>query len=236
MPYPITQNYGVNGEQGVDIGTPFGTPVALPYSGTISKLGYYGWGGEVDVQSTIPGLGNVQQYVLHLDQIANGLGVGSTIQAGQNIGISGGQNYGGNHPAQAQFSSGPHIEYGIKTPNGGTVNPLTVLGTGSNSSNNNDPFWFLDPYQVGQHAVPIAQNIPVVSGAIQAANGAGQTAVSVASFLTNPVPALSGLGKRIGLFTLGLLLAALGFVLLAWTPITNTAKTAIKAAPFAAAE
>lgn len=117
--YPVSQGYGVNGEQGVDIATPFHTPITDIYSGTVVQEGYGSAGGVVGILTNVPGLGPVVEYFLHLDLI--NVAMGQVVKAGQLVGLSGGENPGypgGLHPASHQFSTGPHTEFGFfkKTP------------------------------------------------------------------------------------------------------------------------
>lgn len=102
-----------SGENGNDFAMPTGTPVYAVQSGTVVGQGYYGGGGVVSVKSSPKRI----WYYQHLDQ--NVAQVGETVQAGQLIGYSGGQNSGGNHPSSPEFSGYQHIEVGINAPWGG---------------------------------------------------------------------------------------------------------------------
>src|SRR5258708_6091489 len=113
--YNITHGFYPQYEAGVgdtphwalDLGTPMDTPVTAPHSGSVVYAGFPNWrdsrgqftpgGGEVIVQSDIPELGkhNFQEYWLHLDE--EYVKKGDRVQAGQRIGLSGGQNAGGHH-------------------------------------------------------------------------------------------------------------------------------------------
>lgn len=112
---------GVN-EKGVDIGTPFHTTITSLTSGHVIRTFYgtdinptYQYGGVVLVGSTIPGHPGMQAvYYLHLDEIS--VKAGDTLQVGQPLGLSGGQNTGGQHPVSTTFSSGAHSEVGINNP------------------------------------------------------------------------------------------------------------------------
>lgn len=120
----VTQKFGVNGETGVDIGIPMGTPVYSLTSGRVLGTGYYGGGGVASVASTInyAGMGNASIYYQHLDMVT--VTPNQQVQPGDLIGYSGGQLSGGHHPSTPQFSSGPHIEVGINAPYGGMWSPL----------------------------------------------------------------------------------------------------------------
>lgn len=120
----ITQLYNPPNEYGVDIAMPMSTPVQSLYSGTVVGAGRTQWssnpsdssGGYISILTNVPGLGDVVYYILHLDTLASGIGQGSTISAGEQIGTSGGQNSGGNWPAAPQYSTGTHIEEGFGNP------------------------------------------------------------------------------------------------------------------------
>lgn len=168
--YPITGPFNPTGtppEHGVDLAMPVGTPIYAAYSGTVlapapsvpgqsieSNTGYNPWGGEVDVLTNLPGVGQVVNYVFHLDQLV--VKAGDTVQAGQLIGYSGGENslsttdvvpgYTPTHITGPQFSSAPHIEWGLYQQTGQSpLDPTpylqairnaggAVLGTGSNGT------------------------------------------------------------------------------------------------------
>lgn len=105
---PITQAHGVNGEQGIDLGTAYGTPITPLDPGTINAVQFGPFGGLVGEQTALG-----EEYFLHLDQVA--ATVGESVGPQDVIGLSGGQNMGGQHPASPAYSSGPHTEYGIFT-------------------------------------------------------------------------------------------------------------------------
>lgn len=116
-----------SGENGIDLGMPMGTPVTSLTAGTVLTNGYYGGGGVVTVESTLPlGIGVASVYYQHLDLNNPALTPGKTVKVGDLIGWSGGQLSGGHHPSSRQFSSGPHIEIGINAPFGknGLWHPL----------------------------------------------------------------------------------------------------------------
>lgn len=136
----ITQYFkgGFNGsgENGIDLGMPAGTPVTALYAGTVLTSGYYGGGGVVTTESSVPGLGVASVYYQHLDLNAPAMVPGRKVKVGDVIGWSGGQLSGGHHPSEPRFSSGPHIEIGFNAPFGKNglwhplgpnVNPLPYL-------------------------------------------------------------------------------------------------------------
>lgn len=134
--YGITQGHGVNNEQGVDIGTPYHTPLYFPYPGTIIQSGYGPWGG--DIKAAITGRPGWFEEILHPDLLY--FGVGSKVSAGQIVGLSGGQNSGGYNPATPNFSSGPHTEFDLNY-----------------QGNYTDPTSLVQALATGQYKVPAFQ-------------------------------------------------------------------------------
>ena len=115
------QNFQPGYENGNDLQTPFHTPITALFGGTVVDASYQPWGGQVQIQANVPGVGsNAVTYYLHLDQLAQGLAKGAQVTAGQILGISGGENPGypgALHPADPKYSTGAHVEFGIwKTP------------------------------------------------------------------------------------------------------------------------
>lgn len=102
----VTQAHGQNGEQGIDLGTAFHTPITALDPGTIDAASFGPWGGLIGEKTALG-----QEYFLHEDTI--NVMPGQQVAAGQVLGLSGGQNTGGAHPASPAYSSGPHVEYGI---------------------------------------------------------------------------------------------------------------------------
>jgi murein DD-endopeptidase MepM/ murein hydrolase activator NlpD len=92
----------------VDIEAPQDTPFYFLQPGKIVKSDYQAWGGEVFEQ---PDSGGQEEYVYHLDEIETT--IGAHVNAGQVVGLSGGQTSGGSHPTSPQYSSGPHIHFGF---------------------------------------------------------------------------------------------------------------------------
>lgn len=126
-----------SGENGIDLGMPMGRVITSLTAGTVLTNGYYGGGGVVTVQSTLPlGIGVASVYYQHLDLNNPAMTPGHIVKVGDVIGWSGGQLQGGHHPSSRQFSSGPHIEIGINAPFnknglwhplGPNINPLPWL-------------------------------------------------------------------------------------------------------------
>lgn len=103
--------YPVNGD---DIAMPYGTPITALFSGTVSKAFYDQSGGTLIIKADNPPaqLEGGYYYYAHLDEFSQNIKSGAKVSAGDIVGISGGQNTGGFHPAAPQYSSGPHIMIG----------------------------------------------------------------------------------------------------------------------------
>lgn len=94
-----------------DLQTPFHTSLTAPTSGTVKVADYQGWGGEIFVQPDNAAL--PEWYMYHPDEVD--VHVGQHVNAGQFIGLSGGENPGypgAEHPASIDWSSGPHTHVG----------------------------------------------------------------------------------------------------------------------------
>jgi murein DD-endopeptidase MepM/ murein hydrolase activator NlpD len=126
--------YPVNGD---DIATPYNTPITALFSGTVVKQYYDPSGGTVIIQADNPGqLKGVQYYYYaHLDSTPVYAGV--HVNAGQEIGRSGGQLQGGQHPASAAYSTGPHIMIGESHTSGIPYTPDTLTPE-------LNPHWMID--------------------------------------------------------------------------------------------
>lgn len=128
--YPVTHGY-ITSYQGPntdtphyaeDIGTPFHTPLTAILPGIVETANYQAWGGQIFIKPDNPNF--PEYYYYHPDEID--VHVGEHVAAGQEIGLSGGENPGfpgAEHPAQPQFSSGPHTHVGwfdkyVSTPIG----------------------------------------------------------------------------------------------------------------------
>src|SRR5579863_1644974 len=131
--YPITHGY-ITDYQGpntdtphyaYDLATPMDTQFAFPKSGTITQEDYAVWngkpgGGEIFLR---PDDGSPIEYAYHLDLIEPNIHAGEHVYAGQLVGLTGGQNSGGQHPTDPMWSSGPHLHVGyftnyVNTPDG----------------------------------------------------------------------------------------------------------------------
>lgn len=169
--YPITHGY-ITSYQGPhtdtphyaeDIGTPFHTELTAPLAGTVKTANYQAWGGQIFIQPDDKSL--PEYYMYHPDQID--VHVGQHVAAGQEIGLSGGENPGypgAEHPAQTQFSSGPHTHIGwfnkyVQTPIGQEPfgpppdNLIAAAKGGGNVTTNNSAV----PATIFNAVEPIAQ-------------------------------------------------------------------------------
>jgi hypothetical protein len=116
---PISHGYYPNYDANVgdtphfayDLATPFHTSLTAILPGTVEKADYAAWGGEIFIKpddSSKP-----EYYFYHPDEVD--VQVGQHVSAGQFIGLSGGENPGypgAEHPAQPQWSTGPHTHVG----------------------------------------------------------------------------------------------------------------------------
>lgn len=151
----------------VDVATPFHTPITSLVSGKVKQADFKDWGGEVFVQ---PDTGGPQIYEYHLDTL--NVRPGQHVSQGQLLGLSGGQNQGGQHPTSPQWSTGPHTHVGyfskyITTPAGGrpygpditsllksgagALQPLTTPVTDTAASSTN---WYCNIPVLGGYLCP----------------------------------------------------------------------------------
>ncbi len=106
--HPILQY--VKAHNGVDYGTPVGTPVWAVADGTVTKAGWEGGGGNT---VCIRHANSMETCYLHLSRFGQGIRVGARVQQKQVIAYSG--NTG--------MSTGPHLHFSLKR-GGRYVNPL----------------------------------------------------------------------------------------------------------------
>lgn len=116
--YGISHGFYSSGISGVadsphfanDIGTPYHTPITALFPGTVvSERTGLGWGTEIFIKPDNTNL--PEYYYYHLDTLQPS--IGQHLNAGDVIGLSGGQNSGGQNPSTPQFSSGPHTHIGF---------------------------------------------------------------------------------------------------------------------------
>jgi murein DD-endopeptidase MepM/ murein hydrolase activator NlpD len=99
----------------VDIPMPLDTPITAFKSGVVKQADYANWagkpgGGEVFVK---PDDGSTEYYFYHLDNL--NVKTGQHVNAGDTVGLSGGQNVGGSHPTDPMWSTGLHLHAGYFT-------------------------------------------------------------------------------------------------------------------------
>lgn len=217
--YPITESYNPGGgEYGEDVATPFHTQITAPYGGTVFNASYQPWGGEVGIQANVPGVGLVNEYVQHLDQLS--VQVGQTVSAGQLLGLSGGQTSGGSHPASPQYSSGPHTEVGFGAPwigGGQNFNPAGALNMATNQSASNNPI-----SSIGNTIAGVASGIGTAGNAVTSGAAAGTITGNVLNLgpISIPLPS-NDFWIRGGLVLVGIVLLVVGVYGLVARPEIN---------------
>jgi murein DD-endopeptidase MepM/ murein hydrolase activator NlpD len=175
-----------------DIGTPFHTPLTALLSGTVVQADYAAWGGEIFIKPDDPSY--PEYYMYHPDLLE--VSKGQHVAAGQEIALSGGENPGypgAEHPAQPQWSTGPHTHVGFFT----NWNTSTPQGT--------------VPY--GPDITPLIMAIktgkitlPPSTGGSPAASGSTTGSTQQASWST----ALPDTLLKVGLFLVALILVGAG--------------------------
>jgi murein DD-endopeptidase MepM/ murein hydrolase activator NlpD len=175
---PDTPHYAV------DIGEPVDTPITALKSGKVVQADYAVWngepgGGEVFIK---PDDGSTEYYYYHFDQ--NKVSAGQHVNAGDVVGLSGGQNSGGSHPTSTAWSTGPHVHVGYFTS---FIN--TPVGT----------------RPTGPDITPTINYLKI------GGNYGGGTPTQAASDSTSSgFPSLASVGTRIGVFLLALVILAGG--------------------------
>lgn len=131
--YKYAESYGITGHAGIDVGTPRGTALRSPMSGTVIRAG--GSGYYCDTSGCGPGKGELKLKLSNGDEIILGhmasinVRVGQQVTAGQVVGLSGTMN--GDHV---------HVEY--RTPDSSTpsgwrvIDPRNVAGGGMSTMTN----------------------------------------------------------------------------------------------------
>lgn len=130
MQFGATEGNGVSKEKGVDLRVPYHTPITPLFPGTVRSVATGPYGQEVDVTGLLNGQQVTASYV-HLDEAL--VSPGQPVGLGTELGVSGGQNQGGFHPASPAYSSYPHLEFSLwpsgTTPYGGSpYNPMALIG------------------------------------------------------------------------------------------------------------
>lgn len=198
---PFMGGWSGSGENGIDVTLPLDTPIYAVESGKIAGAGYYKGGGVVSVDS---GPGRIWYYQ-HLDQNNfTGADKGKYITAGSLVGWSGGQNVGGNHPADPNYSSWKHIEIGLNAPWGG------IWGNPSGQGNI-DPVPALTAL-VGKSTSTGAQASASPPSASLFDPSTWVPAIEASIFSSLGIASLPDLLWRSGFILAGILIIILGFV------------------------
>lgn len=123
-----------------NVGTPVDTPLSFPLGGTITKLGYPAWGGQITWKVDNPSVIGGYQYafMIHLDAINPTLQEGQVVTAGTFAGYSGGQlsNDGlpslpagyVHHVTSPLHSTGPHLDIGVTDSPDGSLTVSKLYG------------------------------------------------------------------------------------------------------------
>jgi hypothetical protein len=216
---PISLGYGqgdiaLGGNHLVDIKTPFHTTITAPASGTITNYQLEPWGGQVTWKLDQPINGVPYAFIIHLDQLNPNLGIGQHINAGDVLGLSGGQNSGGTNPETSYWSSQPQTGFGLS--NG------PIYGTGAGWVQNPLGFPQLDPTNYISS---------LKSG------GMPNSSFSLVTGSSTPPPVtgtayFNNLGQKVGIFLIAITLIGVGAYILFYKQInsgvSNIAQAAIK--------
>jgi hypothetical protein len=90
------------GELGIDLSTPVNTPITTPWPATVTYTGTSAsTGGIVKALTTVPGIGAVYEYFLHLNTIT--VKKGEALPGGKVVGLSGGLQPGAGGWAHVEF-------------------------------------------------------------------------------------------------------------------------------------
>ena len=108
--HPITKT--VTAHYQIDYAAPTGTPVVATARGTVASAGFEGgWGHIVRLRHD----NGYTTHYAHLSGYAKGIRSGSSVSQGQVIGYVG----------STGWSTGPHLDYGMKL-NGSPINPMSL--------------------------------------------------------------------------------------------------------------
>lgn len=128
--YGVTQGFHwtpatPKAHSGIDLGMPLGTPLTALLPGTIISAGMEPWGGQVNIQSSWPGIGPIVVSYLHASKLL--AGAGASVKPGQIVALSG-------EPPSPQYGNGPHCHFEVSTgtqpPYMGHVGPSSPIDGG----------------------------------------------------------------------------------------------------------
>lgn len=98
-----------SGHSGIDLGMPVGTPLTALLPGTvISENEHLPWGGQLNIQSDYPGVGQIVVTYLHNSKHAKK--AGDVVKAGQIVAYSG-------EPPSPQYGKGAHCHFEVSRGN-----------------------------------------------------------------------------------------------------------------------
>jgi murein DD-endopeptidase MepM/ murein hydrolase activator NlpD len=187
---PITQAHGQNGEQGVDFGTPFHTPITAILPGTVQRVDCaVPWRCEIDIATTYQGQRFTESF-LHIDQPS--VSVGQQVSGGSLLGLSGGQLSGGSNPDSPNVSTGPHIEFDMfrgAAPWSGAIDPTALARGGPQGGG---PGICDVPVVGGIVCLPVQAGVQTTQAAGDVASGLGSLAQAL-----NPATALQSLSGAV---------------------------------------
>lgn len=108
--------------EGTDIYAEPGTPVRAVLGGTVEQIGwtfYSGW------RVGIRGTDGRYWFYAHLSTFAPGIGVGSTVESGDELGAVGNTGYGFEPGHSGEFIY--HLHIGVQEPSGVWVDPYPIV-------------------------------------------------------------------------------------------------------------
>lgn len=218
--YSLGQGYTLptgGSHDGRDVQTPTGTPLTNLLPGTVTAhTGWFPWGGEVDIKTA----SGVTETWAHLDALA--VKPGDVVQAGQIIGLSGGENL------PLQYSNGPHTHFSVFAgdpwDNTRALDPTPLLQWAQSNFTGSGPGGLGDVTTAGS-AAGVTQTVTGSAGGIAPTiNITIQSALSTALGATGLK--FQDAAKRTGLIMIGGALVILGFFVFVW-PAEKAAATGL---------
>src|SRR6185437_13407051 len=219
---------------GIDLGTPIGTPLTdvLPGSATVTKAGFFPWGGEVDITGKTKSGQSFTEVLAHLDRLF--VTQGQSVTQGTVVGLSGGEGL------PAQYSTGPHTHLGF-FESGQAVNPSTVLnalGLGTAASNGVTQAGTTgsggnDPNGAAVNQVFNAGFGAGLGGALGFGPEIGQGITNALAGPGNILATIQSDLERTGFFILALMIVLFGGLVLFWPGIKDAGGKVARAAEVA---
>lgn len=172
--YPVRQGFkwtpqDTHAHSGIDLATPYGTPITAPQSGDIISQGWQSWGGQIN-ERVVDAFGNQEVYsFLHTSRLAPEEG---HVAAGAPIGATGAP------PPGAGFGSGAHLHFeqtmGALAPYMSSYNPWHPTA---------------DSYPVNPAGALRALNATGSTGGLNQSSGGG---TNQDALISNPLDNLGG--------------------------------------------